>query len=406
MKRYIAIALAVLGAGAALATLFFPGLLGPPKTPAPPDTTIRQVAALGRIRPEDGTIDVGADATRRVARLLAEEGQSVKKGEILAYLDNHEDMQAAAAFAEAQYEGGKAQLTYRTALEQANIAKAEAELRSVEELTPLDIAVQELTVEKGRQELELAQKEAKRLDKLVDKGSASREDLDKKTTEVAQRTIQLKSSSEELRRQKAAFKINQAKAQANLDSARANQKYYQASIDLESLGKSMEQARARLNSSIVRAPADGQILKIRTRPGEVVRNPGVLTMGNLSTMWVLAEVYENDLLRIKEGQTATVTATALAQPLSGRVTLVGRLISRQTVFDVDPTAATDARVAEVLVRLDRVEPAARMINLQVTVRIDVEPGADKSQALARRDAMSAGRMSLTDGAVRAGRNGP
>src|SRR5439155_13853368 len=180
------------------------------------------------------------------------------------------------------------------------------------------------------------------------------------------------------RRQKAAFQINKAKAKANLDSARANLKDYQANIDLESLGKSMEQARARLNSSIVRAPADGQILKIRTRPGEGVRNPGGLTMGKLSTMWVLAEVYENDLLRIKEGQTAMVTAAALAEPLSGRVTLVGRLISRQTVVDVDPTAATDARVAEVLVRLDRAEPASRMINLQVTVRIDVEPAADKS----------------------------
>jgi HlyD family secretion protein len=402
VKLYVAMALGVLGIGAALATLFFLGLLGPTKSPAPPDTMVRQVAALGRIRPEDGTIDVGADPSRRVARLLVEEGQSVKKGEILAYLDNHEDMQAAAAFAEAQYEGGKAQLTYRTALEQANIARAAAELKSVEELTPLDIAIQELIVEKAGQELELAQKEAKRLHTLVDKGSASREDLDKKSTEVIQRSIQLKASSEELKRQKTAFTINKTKAQANLDSARANLKYYQANIDVESLGKSMEQARARLNNSIVRAPAAGQILKIRTRPGEVVRNPGVLTMGNLSTMWVLAEVYENDLLRIKEGQTATVTAAALAEPLSGRVTLVGRLISRQAVVDVDPTAATDARVAEVLVRLDQAEPAARMINLQVTVRIDVEPDADKSQTQARHHAMSARWMSLTD----AGRDGP
>jgi HlyD family secretion protein len=405
VKRFVVIALVVLGAGAALAILFVPGLLGTTKTPPPQDTTIRQVAALGRIRPEDGTIDVGADATRRVARLLAEEGQLVKKGEILAYLDNHDEMQAAAAFALAQYEGGKAQLKYRTSLEQANIAKAEAELRSVEELTPLDIAIQELTVEKGSQELVLAQKEAKRLDTLVGKGSASREDLDKKSAEVVQRTIQLKSSSEELRRWKGALKLNIAKAQANLDSAQANLKYYQANIDLESLSKSLEQARARLVSSIVRAPADGTILKIRTRPGEVVRNPGVLTMGNLSTMWVLAEVYENDLPRIKEGQSATVTAAALTEPLSGRVTLVGRLISRQSVVDVDPTAATDARVAEVLIRLDRAEPAARMINLQVTVRIDVEPHADKSQAPAPQ-AVSAGEMSPTAGSGRAGRNGP
>jgi HlyD family secretion protein len=127
-------------------------------------------------------------------------------------------------------------------------------------------------------------------------------------------------------------------------------------------------------------------------------------MGQLRTMWVLAEVYENDLLRIKEGQTATVTAAALAEPLYGRVTLVGRLISRQAVVDVDPTAATDARVAEVLVRLDRAEPAARMINLQVTVRIDVRPDADKSHARVRRHVGE--RMSLTEGPVRAERDGP
>ena len=121
-------------------------------------------------------------------------------------------------------------------------------------------------------------------------------------------------------------------------------------------------------------------------------------------MWVLAEVYENDLLRIKEGQTATITAAALAEPLYGRVTQVGRLISRQAVVDVDPTAATDVRVAEVLVRLDRAEPAARMINLQVTVRIDVGPDAGKSPPRARRRAGE--RLLLTDGPVRAGRDGP
>ena len=46
-----------------------------------------------------------------------------------------------------------------------------------------------------------------------------------------------------------------------------------------------------------------------------------------------------------------------------------------------------------------------MINLQVTVRIDVEPAADKSPAQARHHATSVGRMSLTDGPVRAGGDG-
>lgn len=362
-----------LGIGAVTALLYLVGLIGGRPKPVD-DQTVRLVAALGRIRPDGETIDVGADGTRRVGRLLVEEGQTVKKGDVLAYLDNYEEMQAAAAFAEAQFEGGKAQLTYRTAVEQANIAKAEAELRSVEELAPLDIAIQELAVEKGRIELELAQKEAKRLEKLVDKGSVSREDLERKTTEAAQRTIQVKSATEDLKRMKAAFELNRAKSQAGLESAKANLKYFQANIDLDSLRKSMEQARVRQNSAVVRAPSDGQILRIRTRPGEVVRDPGILTMGNLATMWVVAQVYENDLLRIKEGQSARITAAALPEPLSGRVMSVSRLISRQTVFDLNPKAATDARVAEVLIQLDRAEPADRLINLQVTVTIKVTPG--------------------------------
>ena len=46
-----------------------------------------------------------------------------------------------------------------------------------------------------------------------------------------------------------------------------------------------------------------------------------------------------------------------------------------------------------------------MINLQVTVRIDVEPHADKSQAQASH-ARSGGEMSLTKGSGPAGRDGP
>lgn len=379
MRRSLLIILGVGIAGGGLTFLLVPGLFGPRNPPAAPDTTVRVVAALGRIRPAGGTIDVGADATRRVGNLLVTEGQKVKEGDVLAYLDNHEEMQAAAAYAEAQLAGGKTQFAQRTALEQANIAKADAELKSIEELTPLEIAIQELAVEKNQKELDLAHKEATRLETLVKKGSASREDFEKKAAEVAQRTLVHRSSQEELKRLKTAFTLNKAKAQASLDSARANLKYYQASIDLESLGKSLEQARLRVKNAVVTSPTNGQVLQIHTRPGEVVRNSGILTMANLNTINVLAEVYESDLRRIKEGQRATMTATALAEPLSGRVTLVGRLIKRQTVFNADPSAATDTRVGDVWVNLDDAEQAAHLINLQVTVRIDVESKTATSQ---------------------------
>lgn len=375
MKSFAVIVLLVL-AGAAYA-VYALDLLTPRKPPPPADTTIRAVAALGRICPDGGMIEVGADSTRRVSRLMVEEGQVVKKDDILAYLDNFEELQAATAYYEAQFQGGKTQLAFRTALEQANIAKAEAELKSVVELTPHEIAMQELTLDKHRLELALAQKELKRLEKLADKGSASREDVDRKTTEVSQRTVQVKSSEAELQRLKTAFVLNRGKAQAAVDSAKASLKFQEATIDLSSLGKTLEQARTRMTGAIVRAPADGQVLKIRSHPGEIVRNPGLLTMGNLRTMWVVAEVYENDLMLVREGQTAKVTAAALTEPLTGRVLKVSRLINRQAVFDLDPAAATDSRVAEVRIQLDRAELATRLVNLQVTVTIDVAEQAER-----------------------------
>jgi len=50
-------------------------------------------------------------------------------------------------------------------------------------------------------------------EKLMQKGSASREDYDKKSAEVGQRTLVHKSSQEDLKRLRTAFTLNKAKAQ-------------------------------------------------------------------------------------------------------------------------------------------------------------------------------------------------
>jgi HlyD family secretion protein len=369
--------IAVIGVGAVVVGHRYFHLFGPDKQPETEVRPVTTVVALGRIRPEEGIIDVGADAIRRVARLTVAEGQTVKKGEILAYLDNYTEVTASVAYGQSQLEGGKSQLKFRTALEQANIDRAEAELRSVEQLTPLEIQVQEQTAERNRLELMLLQQEAKRLASLAEKGSAAREDADRKASEVAQKTIQLASAEADLKRMKAAFAINRAKAQANLESARANQKFYEVNIDIESLVKNLDLTRTRINNAVVQAPTDGTVLKIRTRPGEQIRKEGVVTMGNLRTMEVIADVYETDLMRVHPGQPAKITAAALPEPLTGRVVFVGRLINRQTVVSTDPAAPTDARVAEVHIRLDQPEPAARLINLQVTATIDIAEGTRK-----------------------------
>jgi HlyD family secretion protein len=74
---------------------------------------------------------------------------------------------------------------------------------------------------------------------------------------------------------------------------------------------------------------------------------------------------------LRQGGTvkATIRSRALPKELSGTVSRVGRLIARNTVLDIDPTADADRRVFEVVVTLDGDSNAVagQFLNLQVQV---------------------------------------
>ncbi len=128
-------------------------------------------------------------------------------------------------------------------------------------------------------------------------------------------------------------------------------------------------AKAMLNLALVRAPMDGQILYIHAKPGERVGVEGVVEIGDTSKMYVVAEVYETDIIHVKAGQRASITSPALANPVSGTVEKVGLKVGRLDVLGMDPVAEADARVIEVDIALDEVDSVNSLTNLQVEVEI-------------------------------------
>jgi HlyD family secretion protein len=162
------------------------------------------------------------------------------------------------------------------------------------------------------------------------------------------------SRRDRLRRGAAASDVALEEARLARDVARAN----------------LERARAELELSRVRAPIDGQILKIHAREGERVGPEGVVEIGATAVMVAVAEVYETDVGRVRVGQRATIESPALPRALTGSVERIGLRIGRQDVLDTDPVADVDARVVEVEVKLDDPEPAARFTNLRVDVRFE------------------------------------
>jgi ABC exporter DevB family membrane fusion protein len=134
----------------------------------------------------------------------------------------------------------------------------------------------------------------------------------------------------------------------------------------------LKQAQSELDLSYVKSPLTGQILEIRTWPGELIGNKGIVELGRTEQMYVSAEVYETDIYRVKLGQKATITSQGFPGQLQGTVEEIGLAIGKKDILGTDPVADVDARVVEVKVRLapDSSQKVANLTNLQVKVIIN------------------------------------
>jgi len=131
----------------------------------------------------------------------------------------------------------------------------------------------------------------------------------------------------------------------------------------------LERAQAELELSTVRSPIDGQVLEIHAREGERIGPDGVAELGTTDAMYVVAEVYETDIGRVRVGEPAVARSPALPRDLHGEVERIGLKIGKQDVLSTDPVADADARVVDVEIRLEEPKLAASLTNLRVDVLI-------------------------------------
>lgn len=117
----------------------------------------------------------------------------------------------------------------------------------------------------------------------------------------------------------------------------------------------------------LRAPFAGVITKYDAAEGEVVEPERELfTVADLSTVWVLADIYEKDIAKVRVGSDAVVRVEAYPdRTFTGRVTFVADLIDPQT-------RSAKARVV--------VRNADTLLKLDMFARISI-PTADKRDAM-------------------------
>ena len=81
-------------------------------------------------------------------------------------------------------------------------------------------------------------------------------------------------------------------------------------------------------TAVIRAPIEGTVVEKLVTPGQLIQagTTPAFTIADLSTVWVLANVFETDLALVATGESATITTGASPTPIEGRVTYVGSLV--------------------------------------------------------------------------------
>ncbi len=80
--------------------------------------------------------------------------------------------------------------------------------------------------------------------------------------------------------------------------------------------------------AVIRAPIGGTVVEKLVNQGQLIQagSTPAFTISDLSTVWVMANVFESDLANVAAGQQATVVTAAQPTPIVGQVSYVGSLV--------------------------------------------------------------------------------
>lgn len=303
------------------------------------------VNATGQIRPKT-YVNVGANAMGRVTHFYVAEGDRVKKGQIIATIEN-------------------VQQEANVAAQKATIAAASTDINSY-------IAAEktaQANVDHAKADLEQKKLDYQRAQALFQDQVMSKQDFDAK---------------------KAAYDLDVAalaQADAGLSQARAQTASARGHLQTQEADLKVNQDL--LNRTIAIAPFDGIVTNEPVRQGEMVvqgiqntEGSTLMTLADMSVITAEVKVDETDIVNVKNGQPADVTVDALpGKVFKGHVTEVGdqALLRSTGVSTSQSTSGTEeAKDFKVVVTLDHPSDELRP-GLSATAKITT---AHKNNALA------------------------
>jgi HlyD family secretion protein len=283
------------------------------------------VAGPGRVEPISEDIQIGSELSGKLKSVNVEEGDSIKRGGVLAVLMNG-DYRAQVRSAEAQVNAREA--TLRKVVNGARQQERAEALSTVHETEAV---------------MNNANAEMERRRQLFTAGVISREEYERYSREYDVARAKYREASEHHSLvDDHAREEDQAMAEADLRLAKAN----------------LEDAKARYEKTIIRSPIDGTVLRKHHRNGESVSNSStvpdpIVTIGDKNVLRVRVDVDETEVSKVRVGQKAYVTADAFGDKrFWGRVVRVSEQLGPKNIRTDEPTERVDRKILETLVELE------------------------------------------------------
>jgi multidrug resistance efflux pump len=266
-----------------------------------------QIGGTGNIAPATGVLLLRGIPGSSIRDIFVQAGGRVKKGDPLVAFDD--------------------------AVTKGEADLAALDLASATRLAEVKVGVQGLAVRLTEQKLDRARQEAATYRAVGPAGTSERE------------------------LSRLAGAVEEARLALELEKAKDEQLRSETATAVKAASTRVELANAKAARLVVRAPSDGMVLRLDRWVGEQVAGEPVVEFADLSTMQVNCQIYEGDLLKLRKGMKATIKNAALAEPLTGSITQIGQFIDARS------------QLGEVKIRLDRAEPADRLIGMAVDVSI-------------------------------------
>jgi HlyD family secretion protein len=306
----------------------------------PTKGTISQaVTAPGSIS-AGSEVSIGAPFAGTVLGLAVDEGDAVKKGDLIFALDPTE-------YQERFDEAEMTLLLRKVAINESNAELADAAIKLEEALKEgkaaavkekeLALSKSQISLKQSKARLQNAESKAKRSQLLFKKGLGTEVEVEAAQSELKVAKLTLEIAEEDLQLAKDSLSLqieSSAKALRDLKKARqlAKLKLDRSKTDRAVAELNVKRAKRDLEKTRIMAPMAGIITLRNINSGENInRNDSSSAatshyiISNFSRMYVYADVDEGDIVKVKKGQRVVVRVNALGddEELLGEVLEIG-----------------------------------------------------------------------------------